>query len=79
MEKYTVGELKQLLSKYSDNTLISIEDMNGNAFYTNDIAEHLDNDTPSIQLLLPVYISELSVEPDFEKDVFISDCKVIEE
>ena len=54
MKKYTVGELKQLLSKYSDNTLISIEDMNGNAFYTNDIAECLDSDIPSIQLLLPV-------------------------
>ena len=78
MERFTVGELKQLLSKYSDDTLISIEDMNGNAFYTNSIAERLDCDTPSIELLLPVYISELSIEPNYENVVYISDCKVVE-
>jgi hypothetical protein len=78
MEKFTVGELKQLLSKYSDDTLISIEDMNGNAFYTNSIAERLDGDTPSIELLLPVYISELSIEPNYENVVYTSDCRVVE-
>ena len=33
-EKYTVGQLKELLSKYDDDVMISIEDMDGNAFYT---------------------------------------------
>ena len=77
MKQFTVGYLKELLNKYDDNTLFSIEDMNGNAFYTNEIAERLDGDTPSIELLLPIYITECSIEPNYEKQVYISECEVL--
>ena len=78
MKKFTVGELRQLLSKYSDDTMVSIEDMDGSAFYTNSIAERLDADIPSIEILLPVYITELSIEPNEECHVYTSSCRVIE-
>lgn len=77
---FTVGTLKQLLSKYSDDTLFSVEDMNGNAFYTTAIAESLDGDTPSIELLIPVYIYEMAIEEDFGNRVFYdrSTVKVVD-
>lgn len=69
---YTVGHLIKLLQQYPPETLVSIEDMDGNAFYTNTIAEHLDGDTPSIEILIPIYISELAIEPEEESNVFIN-------
>ena len=79
-EKYTVGQLKELLSKYDDDVMVSIEDMDGNAFYTDEFAEHLDGDSPSIELLLPIYIYECAIEPDCEGSVFLnrSTVKVVE-
>lgn len=79
-KKYTVGQFKKLLSKYDDDITISIEDMDGNAFYTDEVAEHLDDDTPNIELLIPVYIYKCAIEPECAGDVFLNrnTVKVVE-
>ena len=69
---FTVGQFKELLSKYEDDVMISIEDMDGNAFYTDEFAEHLDGDSPSIELLIPIYIYECAIEPNEESNVFLN-------
>lgn len=71
-KRYTVGQFKKLLSKYDDDVMICIEDMDGNAFYTDEFAEHLDGDSPSIELLIPIYIYECSIEQGEESSVFLN-------
>ena len=80
IKRYTVGQFKELLSKYEDDVMISIEDMDGNAFYTDEFAEHLDGDSPSIELLIPIYIYECAIEPNEESSVFLnrSTVKVVD-
>lgn len=73
---FTVGHLIELLQQYPKDAIFSVEDMDGNAFYSNCIADHLDCDSPSVELIIPIYVHTISIEPDEEENVFINQSRV---
>lgn len=74
--QHYIDVLKQL----PPQTIISVEDMDGNvAIYPEcSMSINLDVDTPYAELLLPIYIKKLSIEPDEEKNVFINNGEILD-
>lgn len=72
---YYIEQLKQ----YPPHTIISVEDMNGNAIYPGcSFADHTDMDNPMAELLLPIYLKKIAVEPECIDDVYTHDVEIDE-
>ena len=74
----TVQAYIEQLQKYPPETLLSVEDMDGNAIYPEcSFADHTDCDIPKVELILPIYLKKIAIEPNQEGDVFLNqDVKV---
>ena len=70
----TVKAYIEQLKQFPLETIISVEDMEGNTVYPEcSFADHTDCDIPKAELLLPIYLKSIAIEPESENDVFLND------